>query len=114
VDYDRDGYLDLIVTRYLDWDFSKNIFCGDQRMRSRSYCHPDEFPPTTHLVFHNNDSLALILLNRGGNGNHWLLMNTVRKRSNRDGIGARIRVVAVRLGAARLREYRGQLCLRQR
>ncbi len=54
VDYDRDGYLDLIVTRYLDWDFSKNIFCGDPRTRSRSYCHPDEFPPTTHLVYHNN------------------------------------------------------------
>ena len=29
VDYDRDGHLDLIVTRYLDWDFSRNIYCGD-------------------------------------------------------------------------------------
>ena len=25
VDYDRDGLLDLIVTRYLDWDFAKNV-----------------------------------------------------------------------------------------
>ena len=54
VDYDRDGYLDLIVTRYLEWDFSKNIWCGERRPGYRSYCHPDQFRPTTHLVYHNN------------------------------------------------------------
>ncbi len=26
VDYDRDGQLDLFVSRYLTWDFSKDIF----------------------------------------------------------------------------------------
>src|SRR6266436_4244195 len=31
VDYDRDGFLDLIVTRYLDWDFAKNVYCGLHR-----------------------------------------------------------------------------------
>jgi hypothetical protein len=36
---------------------------------------------------------AVILHNGGGNGNHWLLVNTVGTSSNRDGIGARIRVV---------------------
>jgi hypothetical protein len=54
VDYDRDGRLDLIVTRYLDWDFGKNIFCGDRRPGYRSYCHPNEYKPVTHLVYHNN------------------------------------------------------------
>jgi enediyne biosynthesis protein E4 len=54
VDYDGDGRLDLIVTRYLDWDFGKNIFCGDHRPGYRSYCHPNEFKPVTHLVYHNN------------------------------------------------------------
>ena len=54
VDYDCDGRLDLIVTRYLDWDFSRNTYCGEQKPGYRSYCHPDEFKPTTHLVFHNN------------------------------------------------------------
>jgi hypothetical protein len=54
VDYDRDGRLDLIVTRYLDWDFSGNIYCGERKPGYRSYCHPDEFKPTTHLVYHNN------------------------------------------------------------
>jgi hypothetical protein len=41
-----------------------------------------------------NDGAALVLMNRGGNGNHWLIVNTVGTRSNRDGIGARIRVVS--------------------
>ncbi len=54
VDYDRDGNLDLVVTRYLDWDASKNRYCGDRKPGYRSYCHPDLFPPTTALVFHNN------------------------------------------------------------
>ena len=54
VDFDRNGHLDLIVTRYLDWDFSSNIFCGDRRPGYRSYCHPNEFKPVTHLVYRNN------------------------------------------------------------
>jgi hypothetical protein len=54
VDYDRDGHLDLIVTRYLNWDFSKNIYCGQRKPGYRSYCHPNEYQPVTHLVYHNN------------------------------------------------------------
>jgi hypothetical protein len=54
VDYDRDGHLDLFVARYLDWDFSKNRWCGAQKPGYRSYCHPDEFEPITHLLFRNN------------------------------------------------------------
>lgn len=54
VDYDRDGRLDLIVTRYLQWDFTLDVYCGQHRPGYRSYCHPDQFEPITHLVFHNN------------------------------------------------------------
>jgi hypothetical protein len=53
-DYDRDGRLDLIVSRYAQWDFSLDIYCGEHRPGYRSYCHPDQFEPITHLVFHNN------------------------------------------------------------
>jgi enediyne biosynthesis protein E4 len=35
-----------------------------------------------------------VLLKNGGAGNHWLVVNTVGTRSNRDGIGARIRLVS--------------------
>jgi tetratricopeptide (TPR) repeat protein len=36
---------------------------------------------------------AVILRNEGGTGNHWLVVNTIGTVSNRDGIGAWIRVV---------------------
>jgi hypothetical protein len=54
VDYDRDGRLDLIVARYLDWDFANNIWCGAHKPGYRSYCHPDQFRPVSHVLFHNN------------------------------------------------------------
>ena len=53
VDYDRDGRLDLIVSRYVQWDFS-DVYCGEHRPGYRAYCHPDQFEPITHLMFHNN------------------------------------------------------------
>ncbi len=54
LDYDKDGYLDLFVARYLDWDFSKNIYCGERKPGYRAYCHPDQFEPITHLLYRNN------------------------------------------------------------
>ncbi len=52
-DYDKDGRLDLFVTRYLVWDFEKgSILCGDTRPGFRAFCHPDNFKPTTSLLFH--------------------------------------------------------------
>ncbi len=53
VDYDRDGLLDLFVSRYVVWDFSKDVFCGLTKPGYRAYCHPDQFPSITHLLFHN-------------------------------------------------------------
>jgi enediyne biosynthesis protein E4 len=53
VDYDRDGLLDLFVSRYLKWDFSKDVFCGQPKPGFRAYCHPDQFPPVSHLLYHN-------------------------------------------------------------
>jgi len=54
VDYDRDGHLDLIVTRYVEWDFSQNLYCGERREGNRAYCHPDRFASAHHAVYHNN------------------------------------------------------------
>jgi hypothetical protein len=39
------------------------------------------------------NDVPVILHNDGGSGNHWLLINTVGTRSNRDGLGARIKLV---------------------
>jgi hypothetical protein len=54
VDYDRDGRLDLVVSRYLEWDFGKNRWCGDESRNFRAYCHPEMFAPATHILYHNN------------------------------------------------------------
>src|SRR6266404_6009704 len=49
-DYDNDGYLDLCVTRYMEWDADHNkICCGDWH----TYCPPSAFPATTCLLYRN-------------------------------------------------------------
>src|SRR5947209_18196169 len=48
----------------------------------------------TDLVVANNGDLPLLLHNSGGNGNHFLNFRLVGTKSNRDAMGARIRVVA--------------------
>jgi hypothetical protein len=53
LDYDNDGLPDLMVTRYLDWDFSMDTYCGLRQPGGRMYCHPDQFLPVSHLLFHN-------------------------------------------------------------
>jgi len=53
-DYDHDGDLDLAVSRYVKWDFSMDLWCGDRKPGYRSYCHPDHFDPIPHLLYRNN------------------------------------------------------------
>ena len=53
VDLDNDGKLDLVVLRYVKWDFD-DVWCGEHREGYRAYCHPDIFPAIRPLVFHNN------------------------------------------------------------
>lgn len=53
VDLDNDGRLDLVVLRYVKWDFD-DVWCGEHREGYRAYCHPDIFPAIAPLVYHNN------------------------------------------------------------
>ena len=53
VDLDNDGRLDLVVLRYVKWDF-EDVWCGEHREGYRSYCHPDVFPAISPMVYHNN------------------------------------------------------------
>jgi hypothetical protein len=50
-DYDNDGKLDLFVTRYMEWDTRHSKNCGGNY---HTYCPPEEFPPTTNILYHNN------------------------------------------------------------
>ena len=53
LDFDSDGRLDLFVSRYLDWDFERSRWCGENEVGRRSYCHPREYGPVSHLLFRN-------------------------------------------------------------
>jgi hypothetical protein len=53
-DYDNDGRLDLFVCRFVDYDKSKDIFCGNIITKERSYCEPSAYRPMPSWLFHNN------------------------------------------------------------
>jgi len=53
-DYDNDGRLDLFVCRFVDFDKSKNKFCGNEITHERYYCIPRVYAPMRSWLFHNN------------------------------------------------------------
>ncbi len=53
-DYDNDGRLDLFVCRFVDFDKSKNKFCGNKETGMRYYCIPRVYEPMPSWLFHNN------------------------------------------------------------
>ncbi len=53
-DYDNDGRLDLFVCGFVDFDKSKNKFCGNKKTGERYYCIPREYDPARSWLFHNN------------------------------------------------------------
>jgi len=53
-DYDNDGKLDLFVCRFVDFDKSKNKFCGNEKTGERFYCIPRVYEPARSWLFHNN------------------------------------------------------------
>jgi hypothetical protein len=53
-DYDNDGRLDLFVCHFVEFDKSKNKFCGNERAKERFYCIPRVYPPSRNWLFHNN------------------------------------------------------------
>lgn len=49
LDYDRDGWLDLVVVNYVDYDPTVQCAVGGRP----SYCHPSSFPGTVTNLYHN-------------------------------------------------------------
>jgi hypothetical protein len=53
-DYDKDGWPDLVVTNYLDWNPKNNLWCGDREPGYRSYCNPGNYKGQRTKLYHNN------------------------------------------------------------
>ena len=53
-DYDKDGYLDLVVCNYIEWSPQNNAWCGERRPGYRSYCHPDNYKGQKTKLYRNN------------------------------------------------------------
>src|SRR5271170_1225796 len=53
-DYDKDGWLDLVVTNYIDWSPKNNLWCGERAAGYRSYCNPGNYKGQKTKLYHNN------------------------------------------------------------
>ena len=53
-DYDKDGWLDLIVCNYIEWTPKNNLWCGERRPGYRSYCNPGNYKGQKTKLYHNN------------------------------------------------------------
>ncbi len=52
VDYDRDGFLDLVVANYVQWSPGTDIFCTLDGT-SKSYCTPESYRGASPRLWHN-------------------------------------------------------------
>ena len=78
------GFVD--VSEGLGEDFLR---LGYQRGSAVGDLDDDGFPD---LVVTSLNKKPRILLNSGGNGNHWLWLDLVGRRGNRDAVGARVKL----------------------
>ena len=53
-DYDKDGYLDLLICNYIQWTPKNNLWCGEHKPGYRAYCHPDNYRGEHLKLYHNN------------------------------------------------------------
>jgi hypothetical protein len=53
-DYDKDGWLDLVILNYLDWTPKNNLWCGERAPGYRSYCNPGNYRGQKTKLYHNN------------------------------------------------------------
>jgi len=117
-DYDNDGWLDLFVANFENGTRTvRNLFYRNrgngtfEKLDVGSPMRDGDFRAATSWVDYNNDGWLDLFISCGngtpvpnqlyrnnlsatGNTNHWLKVNLVGKASNRQGLGAKVRVKA--------------------
>ena len=53
-DFDKDGWLDLMVTNYLDWSPENNPWCGERSTRLSILLQPENYRGQKTKLYHNN------------------------------------------------------------
>jgi len=53
-DFDKDGWLDLVVTNYIEWSPKNNLWCGEHKPGYRSYCNPNNYRGQKTTLYRNN------------------------------------------------------------
>ena len=68
-DFDKDGWLDLIVANYLQWTPANNLWCGERAPGYRAYCSPNDYHGERLKLYHNNhDGTFTDVSNKSGVG----------------------------------------------
>jgi len=69
VDIDNDGWLDLVVSNYVQWDPKQEPVCGTPQQQL--YCRPDAYRDTPNQLFRNNhDGTFSDITQSSGLGSH--------------------------------------------
>src|ERR1019366_8091710 len=53
-DFDKDGWLVLVVTNYIQWTPENNQWCGERKPGYRAYCNPNNYRGQKTRLYHNN------------------------------------------------------------
>ena len=64
-DFDNDGWLDLFVTRYVDWSFGREVYCGERRPGHGNTVTPCTFPPISNILYRSNRDGTFTDVSRG-------------------------------------------------
>ena len=134
LDYDNDGDLDLVMTNGQNYPFAGGIEAAfhddpmrlwrndgsgrfsevsadaglDETRAGKGLLHFDyDRDGDLDLFVVNNGETPALYRNDGGSQNDWLRVRVEGRRSNRQGIGARVRLTARRGGPTQTREISG-------
>ena len=59
-DFNRDGYLDLYIARYVNWSFENHPICSSSKNGQRDICPPKSFEPLPDMLLYSDGKAGYI------------------------------------------------------